>query len=63
MNSKDRILNRINSILDKPINEGEAYLTAISLLKNIYGPNSEELQALKTMYQNIYETSSTETMM
>ena len=56
MNSKDRILDRINNILDKPINEGEAYLTAISLLENIYGPNSEQLQALKTVYQNIYET-------
>ncbi len=60
MNSKDRILNRINSILDRPVNEGEAYLTAINLLENIYGPNSEQLQAMKTVYQNIYETRQDE---
>lgn len=60
MNSKDRILDRINSILDKLINEGEAYLTAIDLFESIYGSDSEQLSALKTVYQNIYETRQDE---
>ena len=59
MNSKDRILNRINRIL-KTINEAEAYMTAINLFEIIYGSNSEQLDALKTMYQQNNETKQSE---
>ena len=55
MNLKEKILNRINNVLEGPRSEASYYMELTNIIETIYGPNSAQLRVVEKLEQHAYD--------